>query len=233
MMCAFSKDGKATEMYFQPDTAFAQIGDTVDFTALITTSDTVRGFTVYITYDTNNVDLVANPTPGTLIAGLPGLDFRFADHIIAAPDWLEVGATVFGTSYWAGPGELFQFSLVMRSCGAIPMIGSFGMRRPDGTFIPGTFDAPELFVCDPIPELPDSLTIFWTGTDAQLKWKPVTFSTFGTPLPTAPSYVIYRREELPSQTPYAPIDTTTATIYFDSVPPGEAHMYYVKAEIIE
>lgn len=232
-VCAFTDDVKATEMYFQPDTAYAQLGDTVSFTAYITASETVRSFTVYMTYDTNEVDLVGAPTPGALIAGLPGLDFRYADHIIAAPAWLEVGATVFGTTYWAGPGAVFQLRLVMRECGLIPMTGSFGLRRPDGSFIPGTFSAPRLFVCDPVPQTPDSLTIFWNGSDAQLKWKPVTLSTFGFPLPSPPSYVIYRAEELPSQLPFAPIDTTTSTIYFDIAPPGEEHLYYVKAEIIE
>jgi hypothetical protein len=233
IVCAFSLDAKATEMYFQPDTTYAQIGDTILFTAYITASETVRSFTVYMTYDTNDVDLAVAPTPGSLIAGLPGLDFRYADHIIAAPEWLEVGATVFGTTYWAGPGAVFQFGLVMRECGDIPMTGSFGLRRPDGSFIAGTFTAPRLFTCDPQPENPDSLTIFWTGTDALLKWTPVSLSTFGYPLPSAPSYIIYRREELPTQTPYAPIDTTTATTYLDVAPPGDKHMYYIKAEIIE
>lgn len=233
MVCALANDAKATEMYFQPDTSYASIGDTILFTAYITASETVRSFTVYMTYDTNDVDLVGAPTAGTLIAGLPGLDFRYADHIIAAPAWLEVGATVFGTTYWAGPGAVFQFRLVMRECGLIPMTGSFGMRRPDGSFIAGTFNAPELLVCDPVPQEPDSLTIYWNGADAQLRWKPVTFSTFGFPLQSAPSYVIYRMEELPSQTPFAPIDTTTSTTYLDIAPPGEAHMYYVKAEVIE
>ena len=93
----------ATELYFQPDTSFGAIGDTVDISAWITSSETVRGFTIYMYYDTNQVDLAAAPIPGALIAGLSGLDFRYADHIVAAPNWLEVGATIFGSTFWAGP----------------------------------------------------------------------------------------------------------------------------------
>lgn len=221
----------ATTMYFVPDTAYADLGDTVTFTAHITASDTVRGFTVYMVYDTNIVDLVGAPTPGSLIAGLPGLDFRYADHIVAAPAWLEVGATVFGTTYWAGPGALFQFSLVMRECGVVPMTGSFSMRRPNGNFIPGTFSPPAILVCDAVPLAPDSLTIFWTGTAAYLRWKAVTENEFGFPLADPPTYVVYRAEELPAFSPFAPIDTVNTLEYVDSTGLGEEHLYYVRALI--
>jgi len=219
----------ATEMYFTPDTTVASIGDTILFTAYITASDTVRGFTVYMVYDTNDVDLAVVPTASTLIAGLPGLDFRYADHIVAAPAWLEVGATVFGTTYWAGPGAVFQFGLVMRECGDIPMTGSFGMRRPNGSFIPGDFTPPRIFVCDPIPAEPESLTVFWTGTAAHLRWNLVAMNTWGFPLPDPPVYVIYRAEEQPSILPYVAIDTVATTQYLDSTGTGIEHLYYVKA----
>lgn len=229
MICAGFDRAGATEMYFQPDTAVVALGDTVTFSAFITASDTVRSFTVYMVYDTNDVDLVGAPTPGSLITGLPGLDFRFADHIIAAPNWLEVGATVFGTTYWAGPGEVFQFSLVMRDCGVIPMTGSFSMRRPNGAFIPGTFTPPALLVCDAAPVAPDSLTIFWTGSAAHLRWKAVSLNEFGFPLPNPPAYVIYRAEDAPTPSPFAPIDTVAILEYVDSTGLGEQHTYYVQA----
>lgn len=219
----------AAGMYFEPDTSFAQIGDTILFSAYMTASDTVRSFNVYMVYDTNDIDLVVAPAPGSLIAGRPGLDFRYNDHIPAAPNWLEVGATLFSTAYWAGPGELFTFGLVMRECGQVPISGSFSNRRPDGSFMPGTFSPPGLFVCTQLPLAPDSLTIFWNGTAAHLRWKEVILGTFGVPLPDPPRYVIYRAEEMPANVPFAPIDTVDVTEYLDSTGLGIEHIYYVKA----
>lgn len=219
----------AAEMYFTPDTVNADIGDTIVFSANITASDTVRSFTVYLTYDTNEVDLVSAPTPGALLVGHPGLDFRYSDHIIAAPEWLEVGATIFGNSFWAGPGELFQFGLVVRECGVIPIVGSFSLRAPDGTFMPGTFAPPALFMCEAPPVAPDSLTIFWTGSGAQLRWKPVTENIFGQTLAQPPMYFIFRADELPELFPFAVIDSTLLIQYLDTTATGPSGFYFVKA----
>ena len=110
-------DAKAIEFFFAPDSSFGQVGDTVMLSGRIGPSDTLRGFTIYIFNDTNIVDLAEAPAPGSLISGRQGLDFRFADHIVASPEWLEVGATVFSNDYWAGPGELFAIRFVFRQCG--------------------------------------------------------------------------------------------------------------------
>lgn len=216
----------STEMSFDPDTVNADLGDTITISAYITSSITVRSFTVYLTYDTNDVDLVNAPVPGALITSLPGLDFRYSDHIPAAPDWLEVGATIFGNTFWAGPGELFQLSLVVRECGALPMSGSFSLREPDGTFHPGDFSPPALFMCDAPPTEPDSLTIFWTGTAADLRWRPVTLNTFGQTLAQPPMYYIYRADDV---SPFVIIDSTMATVYTDLTVPADNQFYYVTA----
>jgi len=219
----------ATEMYFTPDTVNADIGDTIMFSANITASDTVRSFTVYLTYDTNEVDLVVAPTPGALLVGRPGLDFRYSDHIVAAPEWLEVGATIFGNSFWAGPGELFQFGLVVRDCGVLPITASFSLRAPDGTFMPGTFAPPALFMCEAPPVAPDSLTIFWTGSDAQLRWKAVTKNIFGQILTQPPMYYIFRADELSELFPFVAIDSTLSLDYLDTTASGPSGFYFVKA----
>ncbi|MBL0060775.1 MAG: hypothetical protein IPP40_04615 [bacterium] len=219
----------ATEMYFTPDTVNANLGDTVMFSANITFSDTVRSFTVYLTYDTNEVDLVVAPTPGALLVGRPGLDFRYSDHIVAAPEWLEVGATIFGTSYWAGPGEIFQFGLVVRDCGVLPITASFSLRAPSGTFMPGTFAPPALFMCEAPPITPDSLTIFWTGSESQLRWKAVTENIFGQTLTQPPMYYIFRTDELSELFPFAVIDSTLSIQYLDTTATGSAGFYYVQA----
>ncbi|MCB9365887.1 MAG: hypothetical protein H6508_01675 [Calditrichaeota bacterium] len=222
------KQARAVLMYFSPDTTVAAAGDTIHFSVLMTASDTIRSFNVYLTYDTNDLDLAIAPQAGSLIQGLPGLDFRYNDHILAAPDWLEVGAVIFGSSSWVGPGELFTMGLVMRECGVLPMTGSFGMRRIDGAYIPGDFLPPALYICDAPPLAPDSLTITWDGTGASLRWMPVELNTYGLPIP-APSYIILRSEEMPNEFPLTPIDTTVATIYVDSTAPGILHRYVVKA----
>ncbi len=219
----------ATELYFLPDTSSGAIGDTVDLSAWITSSDTVRGFTIYMVYDTNYVDLAAPPVPGALLAGRPGLDFRYSDHIIAAPDWLEVGATIFGTSFWAGPGELFRMRMILRDCGNITMTASFGLRRPDGSFIAGDFNPPVFAICTAPPMAPDSLTIFWTGTSAVLRWKAVTLDTLGFVLPQPPLYRIFRNQEMPAVLPFVVIDSTFGTTAEDSLATGTEHLYYIEA----
>ncbi|MBL0061396.1 MAG: hypothetical protein IPP40_07915 [bacterium] len=222
-------DAHATELYFLPDTSSGAIGDTVDLSAWITSSDTVRGFTIYMVYDTNYVDLAVPPVAGTLLAGRPGLDFRYSDHIIAAPDWLEVGATIFGTSFWAGPGELFRMRMVLQDCGDVTMTADFGLRRPDGSFVLGDFNPPVFSICTAPPMAPDSLTIFWTGTSALLRWKAVTLDTLGNALPQLPLYRIYRSQEMPVALPFVVIDSTVNTIAEDSLAPGSEHLYYIQA----
>ncbi len=219
----------ATELYFQPDTSSGAIGDTVNLSAWITSSDTMRGFTIYMVYDTNFVDLAAPPVPGSLLAGRSGLDFRYSDHILAAPDWLEVGATIFGTSFWAGPGELFRLRMILRDCGNITMTADFGLRRPDGTFVAGDFNPPLFSICTAPPMAPDSLTIFWTGTSAILRWKAVTLDTLGFVLPQPPFYRIFRSQEMPTALPYIVIDSTFSTTAEDSLASGTEHFYYIQA----
>lgn len=228
LVCTFVP-ASATEMYFQPDSSFGAIGDTVNLSAWITSSDTMRGFTVYLIYDTNLVELAAPPVAGSLIAGLTGLDFRYLDHVPSAPGWLEVGATIFGTSFWAGPGELFQMRMVFRGCGDVPITASFSMRRPDGSYVPCTFNPPEFLICDRIPQAPDSLTIFSDGNTNVLRWKSVTLDTLGRALIVPPLYRILRNQLAPAVLPYVVIDSTLSTSFIDVTINGDIEWYYIEA----
>ncbi|MBK6911507.1 MAG: hypothetical protein IPH10_11380 [bacterium] len=219
----------ATELYFQPDSSFGLIGDTVTVSAYITASDTVRGFTVYLYYDTTLVDLAAAPVPGSLISSVPGLDFRFADHIVSAPNWLEVGATIFGGTYWAGPGELFRLRLVYRGCGDVPMNADVELWRPNGSYIPGTFNPPVFLICDRVPQAPDSLTIQLTGSAAELHWRAVMFDTLGRALIEPPLYRVYRSTIAPIPGPYAAIDSTPSLFYLDVNAHADQSEYRVDA----
>ncbi len=220
----------AIELYFQPDSSFGNVGDTVEVAAFVTPTDTVRGFTVDMYYDTNLVDLAAAPTVGTLIAGLTGLDFRYQDHTVAAPHRLEVGATVFGSSFWAGPGELFRLKMVFRGCGDVPMTGDFGLRRPDGTFLPADFNPPVFLVCHRVPQSPDSLTIYWLPTGAELRWKASTLDTLGRTLFAAPYYRIWRTELDPVPMPYTLVDSTFSLIYLDTAATANQSEYFIDAK---
>lgn len=229
-LLGLANSASAIEMYFLPDSSMGNIGDTVEVSAHVTATDTMRGFTVYMYYDTNKVDLAGAPTVGSLIAGLPGLDFRYQDHTVAAPFRLEVGATVFGTSFWAGPGELFKLRMAYRGCGDVPMTGDFGMRHPDGSFVPGDFNPPVFLVCDRVPQRPDSLTIRWAPlVGSELRWKAVTLDTLDRVLLGPPLYRIWRMEIDPVPSPYTLIDSTTGLFYQDTVMTVIQHEYYIDA----
>jgi hypothetical protein len=227
-LSALFKRAEAVELFFLPDTSFGQIGDTVTLSALMTASDTVRSFAVYMVYDTNLVDLASAPVPGALVAGRAGLDFRYADHVPAAPDWLEVGATVFSTDYWAGPGELFQVRFVFRGCGDVSMTADVGFRRPNGTFIPGTFNPPEFRICGHVPQNTSMLTIReFSVNSIILRWYSVTLDTLGQPLPPPVLYIVYRQQIEPTQGAVTLISTVPDTTYVDNFDTGTQYTYYV------
>lgn len=218
----------AFDFFFLPDTSRGNMGDTVTVTGRIGPSDTLRSFTVYLFYDTNAVDLVRPPLPGALIAGRAGLDFRYADHIPAAPNRLEIGATVFSTDYWAGPGELFIARFALRRCGDETMAGSPGFRRPDGSYIPGVFDPPMFLICPRVPQSPRELTIYQTTSDSlELRWNPVVFDELGRMLLVPPEYRIFRQQMLPAPLPPMLIGSTGSTVYTDAIESGDLYHYYI------
>jgi hypothetical protein len=221
---------QAIELYFTPDSSFAAVGDTIQLSARITASDTLRGFSVYMVYDTNQIDLVGVPIPGPLIASRAGLDFRYADHIVSAPDWLEVGATVFSTDYWAGPGELFQMSMVMRGCGDLTMTAELGFRRPSGEYIPGDFTSPVFLVCDRVPADPGHVVISPLPVGVvSLRWNQVRLDTLGRPILYPVIYDLHRQQILPSMGPDLVIVSTADTTYIDPLDGTESYNYTVTA----
>jgi hypothetical protein len=113
-----SKSGLALDFFFVPDTSFGQAGDTILVSGCIGSSDLMRGFTVYMAYDTNLIHLAAPVIAGSLIAGREGLNFGYFDHDYI-PDALEVYGTIMNPSvdFWSGPGELFQLSFMLRANG--------------------------------------------------------------------------------------------------------------------
>jgi len=108
---------QAIELFFEPDTTVADSGQIVEFSCLIGPSDLLRGFTVYMAYDTNMIDLYEPPVPGALVANQQGLQFNYFDHAPFQPNRLEIGATIFSEDFWQGPGEIFRMRMILRTCG--------------------------------------------------------------------------------------------------------------------
>ena len=228
IMTVLPSIGRAIDFFFEPDTSEGSVGDTITLSAQISPSDSLRGFTIYMMYDTNLIDLAAPPTAGTLLAGRPGLDFRYADHIPSAPDWLEVGATIFGTSFWAGPGELFQIRFVLRGCADVVMTADVGFRRPDGSFIPGVFHPPAILICDRVPQRANDLTIYpFDISSVVLRWLPVTQDTLGRPLLDPPSYAVVRQQIQPLELPADTVTTVPDTFYVDPYDAAIQYLYHI------
>ncbi len=221
----------AIDFFFLPDSSYGQIGDTVLLSGHIGASDPLRGFTIYLYNDTNVIDLAEAPVPGGLIAARQGLDFRYADHIPAGPNWIEVGATVFSSDFWAGPGELFTIRFVLRQCGDYALNASVGFRRPDGTYIAGTFNVPVFLVCDRIPESPLQLTITYSQSDSVFfYWNPVLYDTMGRSLLVSPQYRISSQQILPVVLPLEVISVQADTFYSRPIPTGMQTIYSVSAQ---
>ena len=230
MLCTMLKPttGRAIDFFFLPDTSFGNIGDTITLSAHIGPSDTLRGFTIYMEYDTNEIDLAYPPLPGTLLAGRPGLDFRYADHIPAAPEWLEVGATIFGNSFWAGPGELFTIRFALRACADVVPTADVGFRRPDASFILGDFNPPLIVICPRPPQAAGELVIYpYDPSSVILRWNTVTLDTFGNPLANPPLYDVVRQQVQPVVLPEATIATIPDTFYVDPFDTGTEYLYHI------
>lgn len=220
------------QLYLSPDSLFSNGGDTVTVSCMIGPSELMRGYTVYLAYDTNHVDLIAPPTAGALIAGHVGLQFNYFDHVPIHPDRLEVGATVFGTDFWAGPGELFQARFRVTGCNDWPIYAPFNpfLVSATGSLPPSTLTGAAVFACERVPQSPDSLTIVWVPAGVSLRWKPVTLDTLGRNLIVPPLYEIYRSQILPTELPFFVIGSTPATTYTDSTSSGDEHLYHVRAQ---
>jgi len=142
MCLGLPRTGLAIDFYFEPDTAFGEVSETVLLSGRIGPSDLMRGFTVYMAYDTNLVRLAEPVVPGSLIVGREGLSFGYFDHDYL-PDLLEVYGTIMSPSvdFWAGPGELFQLRFELRMCGDAEITAPYPPFFVDaqGGFPPVTF----------------------------------------------------------------------------------------------
>ena len=217
------------DFFFFPDTTFGNVGDTITLSGQIGPSVPLRGFTVYMTYDTNVVDLVPPPTAGVLIAGRQGLQFNYFDHVPIHPDRLEIGATVFSTDFWAGPGEIFQMRMVLRSCqdAAIASAGAPFFVDAQGTYPQVIYDPAVVMVCPRIPAAVNGLTTYPQLTSLVLRWPEVTTDYLGRPLLVQPTYAIFRQQIAPDLLPVVQVASTPDTVYTDLPDAGEAHLYYV------
>jgi hypothetical protein len=139
---ACSSSTVAFDFFFVPDTNSGQVGDTIALSGCISSSDLMRGFTVYLAYDTNLIDLVAPAIAGSLIADRDGLNFGYFDHDYI-PDALEVYGAIMNPSvdFWAGPGELVQLSFKLRANGETSVTAPYPSLFIDseGGFPPVTF----------------------------------------------------------------------------------------------
>jgi hypothetical protein len=218
----------AIDLFFQPDTTFGNVGDTIQLSARIGASDTLRAFTVYLVYDTNQIDLATAPIPGSLIASRQGLDFRYSDHSGAAPYRLEIGATVFSTDYWAGPGEVFVARFVLRACVDPVISAEVGFRRPNSTFIAGNYIPPLIYICGRVPQSISTLTITQSPIGMfALRWQAVRLDTLGRQLLSIPQYDIFREQVWPSTISPSFIISVTDTFYSDTIDANGEYLFHV------
>lgn len=224
--------GWAVDFFFQPDTANGNVGDTVTLAGRIGPTELLRGFTVYMAYDTNVIDLAAAPVPGTLIAGRPGLDFRYLDHVPVAPHRLEISATIFGSSFWAGPGEIFRARFVLRRCADQDIVAPSNpfFLSSTGVSLPVTYDPASVLICPRVPAAPLFLTIAAAPLPwVTLYWQPVATDTLGRSLLAPVEYRVFRQQVLPSLLPPVLVITLSDTTFSEPLNGGVLHHYYVQA----
>lgn len=231
LILAVCPAGCAVDFFFEPDTATGNVGDTITLAGRIGPSDLLRAFTVYMAYDTNVLDLAAPPVPGALIAGRPGLDFRYLDHVPVAPHRLEIGATIFSTSYWAGPGEIFRARFVLRQCADQNIVAPNNPFFLSSTSVslPVTYDPATVLICPRIPVAPSALTIAaWPPDSVTLYWNPVTLDTLGRLLLAPAEYRIFRQQIVPPLPPVI-VATVSDTTYAEPQTGPFIHHYYIQA----
>jgi hypothetical protein len=235
-LCAWQQ-GLAIDFFFEPDTSLGDAADTIWVSGRIGTSDSMRGFTVYMAYDTNLIRLIHPVAPGSLIVEREGLNFGYFDHNYI-PDVLEVYGTIMNPSvdFWAGPGELFRLQFELRQCGDAPITAPYPPFFVDshGEFPTVTFHTGTVFICGQVPQPASGLVIQPEPPDSViLRWFPVTRDTLGHPLTAPPDYVIFRQQILPLETPPSIIATVADTFFADSIGQARECLYYVISRTVE
>jgi hypothetical protein len=234
VLTAFACPGAyALDFFFVPDTSAGNIGETVLLSGQIGDSPLMRGFTVYMAYDTNVIDVSEPPVAGSLISGHSGLQFNYFDHAPFEPNLLEIGGTIFGTDFWQGPGELFQVRFALRQCAVEDVVAPYApyFLAADGDHPTVTYHAATVIVCPGLPMSPSGLTVYPNSpSSVQLLWPAVALNFAGQPLPSAPVYRIYRQQILPSVLPVEIIATVADTVYIDDLTTGTDYIYQVTAQ---
>jgi hypothetical protein len=225
------QSGLAIDFFFEPDTAFGEVGDTILVSGWIGPSDSMRGFTIYMAYDTNLINLAEPVVPGSLIAGRQGLNFGFFDHNYL-PDLLEVYGTIMNPSmdFWAGPGELFRLRFELRMCGDALITAPYPpfFIDAEGGFPSVTFHPGLVSICGRVPQSTNALTIQVVPPDSiLLRWPSVSQDTLGRPLFEPAEYAIFRQQILPMQMPPVNIATVSDTFLTDSIDTGREYFYFV------
>ena len=81
------------------------------------------------------------------------------------------------------------------------------------------------------PMSPGALTVYLnSASSVVLRWNAVTQTIAGQPLPTAPTYRIYRQQILPSVLPAEITATVPDTVYTDPLTSGTEYHYWVTAQ---
>jgi hypothetical protein len=222
----------ALDFFFSPDTASGNTGQTVLLSGQIGASALMRGFTVYMAYDTNLIDLAEPPVAGSLIANRQGLQFNYFDHAPFEPDVLEIGGTIFGTDFWQGPGELFRVRFTLRQCAIQEITAPYApfFIAADDTYPTVAYHPATIVICPDMPASPQRLTVsLESPSTIRLLWNSVSLNILGQPLPSAPMYRIFRQRIQPSQLPLENIATVADTFYLDTFSSGSEYLYHVTA----
>jgi hypothetical protein len=224
----------AVDFFFEPDTIFATVGQTIQLSGRIAPTSPLRSFTIYMAYDTNRIDLADAPTPGALVAGRQGLNFNYLDHRPILPDLLEITATVFSRDFWSGPGDLFYARFQVRQCGVVEISAIYPPVFIDssGAFPPVHYSSAWFVICGQVPQDPRELTaIAGSENTVTLRWNPVHQDTAGNPLFGVTDYLISREILLPNPVPPTIIAYATDTTWTDTLGTGERSTYRVIARV--
>jgi len=162
------------------------------------------------------------------------MQFNYFDHAPFEPDLLEIGATVFGTDFWQGPGEIFHARFNLRQCGVEQLVAPYPpfFVAADDSYPIVTYHPATVKICFVVPSLPQALTIYPDSPlSVRLFWGAVTLDSNNQPLPTAPVYNIYRQQLNPLPGPDQVIATVSDTFYTDSDFLNGECLYHVTAQI--
>jgi len=230
VLLAYLRVSLGIDLFFSPDTSSGDVGQMVLLSGRIGPSDLLRGFTVYLAYDTSLIDLSEPPVPGSLIADRQGLQFNYFDHVPIHPDRLEIGGTIFGTDFWAGPGELFQVRFLLRSCADAPITsaGAPFFVDANGNYPSVTFNPAAVLICDRIPAPVSGLTICpLASSGVSLRWPTVSTDYLGRPLFASPEYLVFRQQMQPTELPPEFVAMTSDTFLIDPEDADGEWLYHI------